>query len=164
MIALAGNFIPNLLGLICIALAFKYAALGGLNQGILPTLTSLAGVYSAILFYFTFGEAISCAQIIGMLLMLICVVFLGLESASVKTDMSEILNISESDKKHNAIIAIVWALISPTFYTLKAYIIRKYCDGYKPWDLGIDAIYLEGFNFEEFLYGQIVSILYLIGK
>lgn len=31
LIPLAGNFIPNLAGLICLALAFKYAALGGLN-------------------------------------------------------------------------------------------------------------------------------------
>jgi hypothetical protein len=55
----AGNFIPNILGLICIALAFKNAALGGLNQGILPTLTSLAGIYSAFIFYFKFSEMMS---------------------------------------------------------------------------------------------------------
>lgn len=59
LIALAGNFIPNILGLITLSMAFKYAALGGLNQGILPTLTSLAGVYSAIIFYFKFAEKIS---------------------------------------------------------------------------------------------------------
>ena len=81
LIPLAGNFIPNLLGLISIALAFKYAAKGGLNQGILPTLTSLSGVYSAFIFYFSFNELVSPAQIFGMILMLVCVVFLGLEGA-----------------------------------------------------------------------------------
>lgn len=84
LIALAGNFIPNILGLITLSMAFKYAALGGLNQGILPTLTSLAGVYSAIIFYFKFAEKISFPQFIGMFLMIISVVFLGLEGATKK--------------------------------------------------------------------------------
>jgi hypothetical protein len=61
LIAVAGNFIPNICGLVSISLAFKYAALGGLNQGILPTLTSLAGIYSSIIFYFKFSELISFA-------------------------------------------------------------------------------------------------------
>ena len=84
LVALSGNFIPNILGLISLSVAFKYAALGGLNQGILPTLTSLAGVYSAFIFYFRFHEKISFPQIIGMSLMLVSVVFLGLEGATKK--------------------------------------------------------------------------------
>ena len=65
-------------------LEFKYANLGGLNQGILPTLNSLSGVYAAILFYFTFNEIISIAQGIGMVFMLSSVVLFGLEGASAK--------------------------------------------------------------------------------
>jgi drug/metabolite transporter (DMT)-like permease len=42
---------------------------------------SLGGVYSSILFYFSFNEIISISQIIGMIFMIICVIFLGLESA-----------------------------------------------------------------------------------
>lgn len=78
---LAGNFIPNLLGLISISMAFTYAGMSGLNQGILPTLISLAGVYCAILFYFTFSEMPSITQIFGMLLMIGAVVLIGLEGA-----------------------------------------------------------------------------------
>ena len=52
LLNLAGNFIPNLLGLVILSYGFKFAALGNLNQGILPTLTSLAGVYCSIVFYF----------------------------------------------------------------------------------------------------------------
>jgi hypothetical protein len=31
LVALAGNFIPNLIILLCLTLSFKYAALGGMN-------------------------------------------------------------------------------------------------------------------------------------
>jgi multidrug transporter EmrE-like cation transporter len=80
--ALAGNFLPNILGLVFLNLSFKYAALCNLNQGILPTLATLSGFYTAVLFYFKFSEMISCAQIIGMVFMVACVAFLGLEGAA----------------------------------------------------------------------------------
>lgn len=176
LIPLAGNFIPNLLGLISIALAFKYAAKGGLNQGILPTLTSLSGVYSAIIFYFSFNELVSPAQIFGMILMLVCVVFLGLEGAEaskhIRIDQTG-ANILEQRQHQEqslwyAIYAIFWGLMCPIFYTIKAWCIRKYATEYEYWDLGVDAvifeqlcyclmygvyIYDQGFNLNEFLYG-----------
>ena len=81
LIPLAGNFLPNLCALVCLSLAFKYAAISGLNQGILPTLTSLAAIYCAILFYIKFSEMVSNMQILGMGVMMVSVVFLGLEGS-----------------------------------------------------------------------------------
>jgi hypothetical protein len=89
------------------------------------------------------------------------------------------MHISSEDKTRYAIYAIIWGLISPVFYTIKAYIIRMYCANYKAWDLGIDGlifeslcytimylvyIYYEGFVLSEFVYGQIISILFFVGK
>ena len=76
---LAGNFLPNLLGLIFLAWAFKFAAMANLNQGIITTLSSLSGVYTMVWFYFKFNEIISFAQMAGMLLMLVSVILLALE-------------------------------------------------------------------------------------
>ena len=113
----------------------------------------------------------------GMAVMIVSVVFLGLEGASKnfqveKTqDMSDIgtlKGISQKDMTYYAIVAIIWGLICPIFYTIKAYAIRVYCDNYEAWDLGIDGqifenlcyclmylvyIYYEGFVFSEFIYG-----------
>ena len=58
---LVGNSLPNMAGLIVLSMGMKYAAMGGVNQGIIPTLMSLGGVYSGILFYFAFDELISVA-------------------------------------------------------------------------------------------------------
>ena len=78
-----------------------------------------------------------------------------------------------------AVYAIFWGLMCPIFYTVKAYIIRKYSQEYEYWDLGVDAlifeqlcyclmygvyIYDKGWNLEEFLYGQLISLLFLVGK
>ena len=63
---LVGNFLPNLLGLIFLSLGMRYATMGGVNQGIIPTLLSLGGFYSSVLFYFKFNELISVAQVIGI--------------------------------------------------------------------------------------------------
>lgn len=76
---LAGNFLPNLLSLVVLAWAFKFAASAEMNQGIISTLGSLAGVYTMIWFYFSFNEIISFAQMAGMLLMFVSVVLLALE-------------------------------------------------------------------------------------
>jgi drug/metabolite transporter (DMT)-like permease len=45
-------------------------------------MTSLAGVFCSILFYFKFNEIISIAQMTGMALILFSVVFLALEGMS----------------------------------------------------------------------------------
>lgn len=144
---LAGNFIPNLLGLISISMAFTYAGMSGLNQGILPTMLSLAGVYCGILFYFTFSEAPTVTQIIGMVLMIGAVVLIGLEgaqagerlptsniaqvnqfqnAASKGTTMPEYMKYTKEERVKYAIIAVVWGLLAPVFFTMKAYAIRKY--------------------------------------
>lgn len=62
---------------------------------------------------------------------------------------------------------------------MKAFAIRSYPE-YKAFDLGIDSLILEntcyvimytvyvvsyaGFNMEDFLYGELVGILFLVGK
>lgn len=72
------------------AIAFKFCAMAGLNQGIIPTLGSLAGVYSMTLFYFLFNEIISFAQMAGMTLMIVCVVLLALEGTSKGEEIPQI--------------------------------------------------------------------------
>ena len=76
---LAGNLLPNILSLVILAWAFKFAAYAEMNQGIVSSLNALAGVYSMIWFYFSFNEIISFAQMAGMFLMFVSVVLLALE-------------------------------------------------------------------------------------
>ena len=85
-----------------------------------------------------------------MILMIIAVVFLGLEGQSAsKTSVHK-------DANKNAIYAIVWALLTPLFFTFKAYIIRTSVSTYKSWDLGIDSLIFEQLAYC-LMYGVYVS-------
>ena len=46
------------------------------------------------------------------------------------------------DQTKNGAIAMLYGVMAPAFFTVKAYSIRKYPD-YKAWDLGIDALIFE---------------------
>jgi drug/metabolite transporter (DMT)-like permease len=67
-----------------------------------------------------------------MVLMLVSVVFLGLEGASVGSTSGEsqmtldVSNLQNKDKLQNALIALLCGLICPVFYTIKAFLIRQY--------------------------------------
>ena len=85
LVCLAGQVLPNIGSMITIVLSFKYAALGGINQGIIVTLSSLSTVYSAVLFYYVFHETVSPTQFLGMAIMVACVILLAFEGQSNNT-------------------------------------------------------------------------------
>jgi hypothetical protein len=137
--ALAGNSLPCLAGLVLLSCSFKYASLGGLNQGIIPTLNSLAGVYCAILFYFKFNEIISVAQLIGMVCMVASVVLFGYEGAAAKVaaplpvgaekqldlaPAAALMPLGAKARLAYALLALVLGALCPLFYTSKAYTCR----------------------------------------
>jgi len=142
----------------------------------MPALLSLSSVYNAILFYFAFGETIAHMHVLGMVVMTVGVVLLGFESGSDEKALGNEEILEESAK--NGLIAMIYGVTAPSFFTIKAYAIRKY-DSYKAWDLGIDALIFEyicyvimyavyvsisGFDLEDFFYGQVIGILFLVGK
>jgi hypothetical protein len=47
-----------MVNLMAMTFAYKYAAIAGINQGVLLTLNSLSGVYNIFIFYFFFKERI----------------------------------------------------------------------------------------------------------
>ena len=75
--------------------------------------------------------------------------------------------------------ALGWALCAPVFITIKSYCIRCYAGDYKSFDMGIDALILEKlcyclvyigyvktheFRLDQFIWGAITGVLYMIGK
>ena len=78
IIPLLGNGLTNMVNLMTMTFAYKYAAFAGINQGVLLTLNSLSGVYNIFIFYFFFKERIQLIQFVGMLFMLLCVCLIGI--------------------------------------------------------------------------------------
>ena len=88
--------------------AFKFAKLGGLNQGVIPIVTVTATIYNGVIFYFYFGEKLSMSKLFGMALTIVSVVFLGLDSMEKKQTVDNI----EYETKY-AWYALAFALIVP---------------------------------------------------
>lgn len=89
------------------------------------------------------------------------------------------LALSTSVKVFYSFAAMGLGIICPIGYTFSAFSIRKFCKNYTTWDLGIDALICEHscyccmyvayltyspWRWEEFIYGQLVGILFLVGK
>lgn len=81
---LLGNWYGNTAHVFLFTYAFKFAKLGGLNQGVIPIMTIFASIFNSIAFYLAFGEIISMPKIFGMIIACSCVVFLSLDSAGKK--------------------------------------------------------------------------------
>ena len=140
-------------------------------------LLTLASLFNSVLFYFVFDEKLGLVHITGMVVMLTGVVFLGLESGKGNEDSLNVGGTDDASMK-NGFIALMYGVAAPAFFTIKAYSIRKY-PNYRTWDLAIDSLLFEylcyvlmyiiwirmaGFNMTDFIYGQIVGILFLLGK
>ena len=55
-----------------------------MNQGVITTLLSCASLINIAVFYFKFGEKISCLHLIGILFMLGCIVCISVAATTGK--------------------------------------------------------------------------------
>jgi len=88
-------WIPAIIGLLLVSYAFTYATIANMNQGIIPSLFTLASVYVLIACYIKFGEKVSKVVLFGMSLMIFCVLCLCLSGS----------NTDESDGTNSSIIS-----------------------------------------------------------
>ena len=87
--------LPCNCALILVAYAFKFALYAEMNQGCIPSLFSVTGIYIAVLFYFMFKEVLSCSHIFGIALMVPCVICLALDKKQVETSEDIGINLFE---------------------------------------------------------------------
>jgi uncharacterized membrane protein len=72
--------LPNIIGLLWVTYAFKFALLAQINQGCVVSMFSMTSVYIALIFYLQFGETFSRSKLIGLLLMTACIACIAIES------------------------------------------------------------------------------------
>ena len=119
LIPLVANGITNLMNLVAMTYAFKYAQLGGINQGVLLSLNSLAAVYNLFIFYFLFKEKVTVIQVIGLCLMLACVSLIAINGKR-QNESTEL----GRDKSYYAILSLFCGLCSPLALSTKHIFVR----------------------------------------
>ena len=138
LVPLLGNAYANISHIFLFTYAFKFAKMGGLNQGVVPIVTTTATLYNSVIFYFVFGEKVSKVKIFGMLFTVGCVVLLALDSSQKKAaKMGEV----QTEPKY-ALYGLGLALIVPVNFSFKHFLIKKYKAGYD-YLLAFDSAILE---------------------
>ena len=121
-----------------------------MNQGCIPSIFSVTGIYIAILFYFKYNEVLSKPKLVGIALMTACVVILSLDKKSAdesqidldqdQDETSETLTVSQM--RMYGLFAVAMGLTAPFFWTIKAFYTRKSIQDkifHSTWDLAIDS-------------------------
>jgi len=137
-----------------IAVAYKFAFLAKVNAGTLSSLFSMTSFLIAVVFYFAFGESISCTKILGMVCILTCAVLIGLDKKGSDEDSSE----EVEAMVHYGILAILTACCAPIFWATRVYFFRKFIDtrGFDPTGLALDG------NMWTAIIGSILCIFFFI--
>jgi drug/metabolite transporter (DMT)-like permease len=112
--------------------------MGGLNQGVIPIMTTFSSIFTSILFYYFFNEKLSCMKTFGMILTISSVVFLAVDAAK---DGSGDTGYDYESKY--AFYALGLAMLVPFHFSLKHFLIRKYKGSYNYNFLPIDSGILE---------------------
>ena len=181
IIPLVGNWLANIAHIFLFTYAFKFARLGGLNQGVIVTMIGFAMVFNSCSFYFAFGETLSKMKIFGVILSFGCVIFLGL-AASTKPSKPVAVNADGEggmSQSSYSFIALGLAFGVPVGFSIKHYVTRKYKGSYQPMFVAVDSGILEsitccvlaiihevqtGFSLKQMFLGGLAGTLMMTGR
>lgn len=146
LIAVVSNAVTNFLYTVVMTFAWRFARMGGLNQGIISTLLSFASVFNLFLFRFFFAEKVNLPQLLGIFLMIasVCCMSINLNHEEVEG----------TDPKY-IYFALATGMIAPVFMSTKHVIIRKFKGSYGAISQSIDGFILE------YLMFSVITVLLL---
>ena len=81
LVAILGAWYGNTAHIFLLTFAFKFAKLGGMNEGAVVLLVVLASVFTSITFYYAFGEVPTKIKLFGMSFVISSTVFLGIHAS-----------------------------------------------------------------------------------
>ena len=145
--------LPHVGGQFFITMAFKYALDADLNTGCTTSVfCTVYSIYVAVVFYYCFNQVISCSKIIGMMLIIICIIFLTFDK---KEDAIDEVGFTAKEKRMYGGLAIVCSPSAPLLWLIKIYHVRKTIDAKlysSTKDLAIDSI---------LAFGLMMAVLFL---
>lgn len=147
MIPLLTSVYANCAQYVFFTMAFKYAKLAGINQGVVTVMVVMATIFNTFTFYFLFGEKPGGTKVIGMLFCITATVLLSVNSAMQEEDMTVEHVEGETSREAYAFYSLGFAILVPIGFSLKHLMIRKFKAGYRPIDLVMDSSILENICF-----------------
>eukprot|EP00355_Strombidium_rassoulzadegani_P003296 CAMPEP_0168614938 /NCGR_PEP_ID=MMETSP0449_2-20121227/4242_1 /TAXON_ID=1082188 /ORGANISM="Strombidium rassoulzadegani, Strain ras09" /LENGTH=315 /DNA_ID=CAMNT_0008655653 /DNA_START=170 /DNA_END=1117 /DNA_ORIENTATION=- len=179
LIPLLGNLYGNFAHIFFYSLAYKFAKMGGINQGVVPILTLFAAIFNCVAFYFGFNEKLNFPKVLGMMLAILCGCLLLVDSAGKKGETFIDESGAEQSKALYSFYSLGLAFLVPIALSSKHYLIRKYQSSYNYYFLAIDSAILESLScsifflvfmadneveIEQLLIGGLTGGLMIIGR
>lgn len=110
---------------------FYFGGKSGVNNGIISTIFSTGVIFTAIIFYFVYGQKLTCWDLVGALGIVLCVGLIsiggsghghGSHSAGGNPDDE----LTDEERSYNLVLAIICAVITGLVFALNSLSIQ-YC-------------------------------------
>ena len=112
------------LTLICFSyLSLYFASLAGISTGVITSLYTSGIIFVAILYYFVFGERLTCRDCVGISIIIVGGVFIGIGKPS---QDSVKLDINENEQSKNMLLSIFFALNCGLSFAVNALVMKYY--------------------------------------
>ena len=125
LVPLTVMWVIPVLTIFIISYGFNFALASDMNQGIVVCLFNVTVIYVSVVFYLKFGETVPCIKAFGMFLVVLCVVFLCIESGEKDNEIIVDAELPfEMSKTGYAFLAVVCGLTAPILFSFKAVYVR----------------------------------------
>lgn len=145
--------VNHLMLIVMTAFAFTYAAKGGINIGIIASLFTIGVFFTAVIFYFTYGEKLTLNDFSGMLIIVLgtCMVGFGSPPPEISSQAEAGATVSDepvlgddAERGGSAIdtwLAIFFAILTGLCFSLNSFVMKYYVDkiGFTPFQLNMDG-------------------------
>lgn len=113
--------------LICMTfVSFKYAALAQINQGVIASLFTSGVIFTSVLFYFIYKEALTIKDLIGMLFIMAGVALIGFGKDDDATKSSATELTSDLDQQTLLWLSILFAILCGFSFALNSFVMKHY--------------------------------------
>ena len=145
--------LTNIGALICLTIAWGFAVMGGLNQGVITSCMNTIAIFDMIVFYCAFGEKVNTVQIIGVIFMLAGIGFIAAATsvAEEPEEGDEEIDTGGRTALVNGLLSIGLAICAALQVSFQHYVIRKFSTSYTGIDQNIDLACPQNLIFALFL-------------
>ena len=103
---------------LCLLQTFYHGGKSGVNNGIISVIFSVGVLFTAVIFYFLYGQKLTYYDLVGGLFIIGCVALIGAGGTGHGADTSSGLNQEEKDL--NLLLAIIMAIVTGLVFALNS--------------------------------------------
>lgn len=103
-------------------MAFRFASFADINQGVIASLFTSGVIFTSILFYFIYDEALNRKDLVGIIFILAGVGLIGFGK-----EHQTSTNVAEAEEKYQYLwLSILFAIICGLSFAINSFVMKHY--------------------------------------